>query len=291
MPVPVPGTVAEALRRSTVQIRSEEDKAEGNGSGAILADDQVVTNAHVVRGGNLRVESWDGRTLPVSVKKLDHHRDLALLAVSGLKGTPVSLGDSDQLRAGTPVVAVGNPLGFVGAVSSGIVHSVGRAALGGYGRSPFASLSWVCADVRLAPGNSGGPLARFDGQVIGINTMVASGGLAFAVPSRAVQTFLTRSSQARSLGVTVRPVEWRQGELGMLILELAPGGAAEGASLLPGDILVAADDRRFHDLDDLSAAIDRTSGGILKLEFYRGGRDTMRQVAVQLQAERVRSAA
>ena len=291
MPVPVPGTVAEALRRSTVRIRSADDKAEGNGSGAILADDQVITNAHVVRGGNLRVESWDGRTLSVNIKKIDHRRDLALLAVPGLRGTAVSLGDSDQLRAGTPVVAVGNPLGFVGAVSSGIVHSVGRAVLDGYGKSPFAGLSWVCADVRLAPGNSGGPLAKFDGQVIGINTMVISGGLAFAVPSRAVQTFLARSDHAQSLGVTVRPIEWKRGELGMLILELAPGGAAEAASLLPGDILVAAGDRHFQYLDDLSAAIDRASDGILRLEFYRGGHDTIRRVAVQLQSERIRSAA
>lgn len=176
MPIPVPGSVAEALRKQTVHIQVGRGRGRSAGSGVIIGPERVITNAHVVRGQNLRVEAWDGPDLSASCLKLDVHRDLALLSAPGLRAEPACLRDSDGLRAGTAVFAVGNPLGFVGAVSSGIVHAIGS----------LAGLAWIQADLRLAPGNSGGPLADFHGQVLGINTMVMSGGLALAVPSRAV---------------------------------------------------------------------------------------------------------
>jgi serine protease Do len=186
------------------------------------------------------------------------------------------------------VVAIGNPLGFVGALSSGVVHSVGRIGVTG----PNGGTSdWICADLRLAPGNSGGPLADFQGQVVGINTMVASGGLAFAIPSRAVQRFLARPAAPPALGVMIRPVRLRSGQIGMLILELIPGGAAQAASLLPGDILIAADERRLQHPDDLSIALEECSSALLRLEFYRGGQETVRQVVAKLEFQKVRSAA
>lgn len=218
----------------------------------------------------MSVESWEGKTLPASLIKIDRRRDLALLAVANLDAPAAALGDSGRLQAGTPVIAVGNPLGFSGAVSSGIVHAGGGA-------------SWIYADVRLAPGNSGGPLADFCGEVVGINTMIVAGGLALAIPSRAVQSFLNRAAAPPvSLGVVVRPVRLRNGGTGMLILELVPNGAAENASLLPGDILLGSADSRFGTVDDLQTAIDRAPAGLLPIDFYRAGQQILRRVSVRL---------
>ncbi len=189
MAIPVPGRIAEALRKSTVQVRSGRGHREGNGSGVVIAPEQIVTNAHVMQGERPMVESWEGKTVGATLIKLDQRRDLALLAVPGFDGAPATLGDSSLLRPGTPVLAIGNPLGFIGALSSGVVHSVGRPP---WDFRPYAGSDWICADLRLAPGNSGGPLADFFGHVMGINTMVASGGLALAIPSRVVQAFLSR---------------------------------------------------------------------------------------------------
>ena len=291
MPIPVPGRVAEGLRRSTVEIRSGERMRQGNGSGAVIGPDQVITNAHVLRGGSLSITSlsitsWEGKVVGASVLKIDQRRDLALLSSPGLNAPPASLGDSDALRSGTPIFAIGNPLGFVGAVSSGIVHAVGTL-----GPCFLGGLSWIQADLRLAPGNSGGPLANFQGHIIGINTMITSGGLALAAPSRAVQTFLARKGSPLQLGVVLRPVRVHSRELGMLILEIRSGAAAEAASLLPGDILIAADDRRFQSADDLQAAIEGTQGGLLRIDFYRGDHATIRRVVVKLQPERAQNAA
>jgi serine protease Do len=288
MPIPVPGRVAEALRRSTVQIRSGQGYRQGNGSAVALARDQVITNAHVVQAdvnqkGHLSLESYEGNVVSGSIVKIDRRRDLALLAAPGLEAFPASLGDSDVLRVGTPIIAVGNPMGFVGAVSTGIVHSIGPAG-------PVSGLPWIHADLHLAPGNSGGPLADLQGQIVGINTMIVAGGLALAIPSRAVQSFLTRTTSQWSLGVVVRPVSLKN-RIGMMILELIVGGAAERASLLPGDILVAGNERRFRFLDDLQDAIDQSPGAILHLEFYRAGQEKLRKVVVRLLPESATQAA
>ena len=281
MPIPVPGSVAEALRRSTVQIQVGRGGTRGGGSGVVIGDGRVITNAHVIHSKSIQVEPWSGRAAAASCIKIDGGRDLALLSAPGLEASAATLRDSGAVRAGTPVFAVGNPMGFVGAVSSGVVHALG--ALGG--------VAWIQADLRLAPGNSGGPLADFHGQVIGINTMIVSGGLALAIPSRAVQAFLDRPSARGRLGITVRPVEFEGGKLGVMILELEPDSAAERASLLPGDILSAANGSELQSLDDLQAAIDDASGSVLKLQFRRGGQRALRQVAVRLEAERIANAA
>jgi serine protease Do len=284
MAIPVPGRIVEALRRSTLQIQSGNAREQGSGSGVVLPDNQVITNAHVLRGKQSMVESWEGKRLGGTVLRIDRRRDLALLHVPGLDAPPVVLGDSDQLRVGSPVVAVGNPLGFIGAVSSGIVHAIGPAVeLGG--------LNWIQADIRLAPGNSGGVLADFQGRMIGINTMVLGNGLALAVPSRAVQRFLTRPQDGRSLGAVLRPVRVSRNEFGMIILKIIAGGAAEQASLLPGDILVGGNGTRFRFVDDLAAAIEQAPDLLLHLEFYRGAQNALRHVTVKLLPEQVATAA
>jgi serine protease Do len=282
MPMPVPGSVAEELRKRTVQVQVGSGRARSGGSGVVIGHERVITNAHVADEELALVEAWDGGVVEARCLKLDRRRDLALLAAPGLKAEAATWGDSDRLRAGTAVFAVGNPLGFVGAVSSGVVHGVGPLVGG---------LAWVQADLRLAPGSSGGPLADFHGQVVGINAMVVSGGLALAIPSQSVQSFLRRAKAGWSLGVVVRPVEMKSGKLGILVLEVSDGGAAAGASLLPGDILTGGNERVFRSMDDLQLAMDGAADGVLRLDFRRGGEQRLRQVVVRLRPEQVPNAA
>lgn len=274
--IPAFGEIGESLRRSTVQIR--EGRGSG-GSGVIWnTAGLIVTNAHVARRQKMTVELWDGRTYEAELSSRDSRRDLASLNVSARQLSAATTGNSDRLRAGELVIAVGNPLGFTGALSTGVVHMTGP--LTGLGRRP-----WVQAAIRLAPGNSGGPLADAMGRVVGINTMVVSGGLALAVPVNTVQKFLT-SKPPVELGVTVQPVRLpaRRG-MGLLVLEVATGSPAENASLKQGDVLVAANGRQFASPEDLADAIEATSGAAISLEFMRGERDRKREVSVRLDSK------
>ena len=275
------GEVIEKLRRSTVQVRAHRN---GSGSGVIWsAAGSIVTNAHVVehagRTGAAEVELWDGRRLRAKITKKDRRRDLAMLQVEALELPAVSIGDSNALRTGEFVIAVGNPLGFTGAASTGVVHHL----------KPD---SWVVSQLRLAPGNSGGPLANARGEVVGINTMIG-GGLAFAIPSQAVVDFLqTASSRQTGLGVVVRPVlvESAGRQLGMIVLEVIPDSPADRASILQGDILVGVGGKTFRSVQDLGHAIYENSGGVLELRFRRGANKNIRTVTTQMNPASVRAA-
>lgn len=175
--------VAAALRYSTVQVRSRRT---GVGSGVIWDSGLVITNAHVVRGSRATVELSDGRVLDAVCTVRDAHQDLAALEVAAVDNRAATIGNSDTLRVGQLVLAVGNPLGIVGALTTGIIHAIAP-------KDAFSK--WVQADVRLAPGNSGGPLADAQGRVIGINTLIA-GGVALAVPSNVVDRFVRRGVEA-----------------------------------------------------------------------------------------------
>lgn len=257
------GEVAERLRRSTVQVFSQG--ARGGGSGVIWkSDGLILTNAHVARSSESQVELWNGRRLDARVTSIDSRRDLAALRVigAGLDLAAAIPGDSSTLRPGELAIAVGSPLGFAGAVSTGVIHSIGP--LEGMGRQ-----GWIRADLQLAPGNSGGPLADAQGRVVGINTAIVH-GLGVAVPSNAAVEFVRRGARP-SLGVVLRPAR-----LGLEILKVEPGGAAAGASLREGDILLGS-------FDDLSDALD-SGRDVLRLRFFRGGIERVREVFVPLSA-------
>src|SRR5258708_8259779 len=189
------GEIAEHLRRSTVLIHAG---SRGNGSGVIWTSDGIiVTNAHVARNSALRVQLWDGRDLRAEMMSRDPRRDLALLHINGEDLPAARPGDSSQVRPGELAIAIGNPMGFVGALTTGVIHAVG--SLRGLG-----SQTWVQASVRLAPGNSGGPLADAGGRVIGVNTLVA-GRLALAIPSNAVRDFLPGGTPPPRLVIPAPP--------------------------------------------------------------------------------------
>src|SRR4051812_43144781 len=155
------GEIAEQLRRSTVLVHTG---GRGSGSGVIWSvDGVIVTNAHVARGPQTSVQLWDGREFSASIALRDPRRDLAELRIEAANLPAAAVADSSQVRAGELAIAIGNPLGFVGALTTGVIHAVGP--IRGLG-----SESWVQANVRLAPGNSGGPLADASGRVIGLNS-------------------------------------------------------------------------------------------------------------------------
>jgi len=277
------GEVAEALRRSTVQVVSGSGRTRGTGSGVIWSEaGTVITNAHVALHDGARVQLWDGRTIEAQVAARDGRGDLAMLKVEASGLHAVRWRDSRSLRPGELVLAVGNPLGFVGAPTTGVVHAAG--AVNGLGRG-----RWVQAAIRLAPGNSGGPLADAEGRVVGINTMIVPGGVALAIPSDMVVEFLKRGSRP-ALGVVVRAAADPVRGAGLLVLELIRGGAAENASLLPGDLLVSANGRRLQSIDDLGDVLDGSNGGLLKIGFLRGDSRQPRAVSVRFAVSRAEAA-
>jgi serine protease Do len=279
MAVPGFGEIAEQLRRSTVLVTAN---GRGAGSGIIWSNDGlVVTNAHVVRGSRVQVQLWDGREFEAQIRSRDPRRDLAQLRVDATNLPAAFPADSSQVRSGELAIAIGNPLGFVGALATGVIHAVGP--LRGLGPQ-----SWVQADVRLAPGNSGGPLADAQGRIIGVNTMVA-GRLALAIPSNEVRDFLSGDAAKAWLGVTVHPVLIPRSSkgsktFGLVILEVEPGSAAECASLLPGDILLGGDEKSFTALEDLELALRGANPRKLRIEFLRGDYAKVRRVTVQLES-------
>jgi serine protease Do len=170
--------LAATLARSTVEVRL---LGRGAGAGAAVGagvvwhgDGLILTNAHVARG-HVSVVLSDRRVLSARLVARDVERDLAALVVDATGLPAAEIGNSSALRVGELVVAVGNPLGLVRALSAGLVHAVGPRA--------------IQADLRLAPGNSGGPLADASGRVVGLNAMIV-GGLAVAVPSNEARRFV-----------------------------------------------------------------------------------------------------
>jgi serine protease Do len=271
------GEIAERLRRSTVLIHSG---SRGAGSGVIWSEEGiVVTNAHVIRGSRMVVQLWDGREFEAEVRSRDPRRDLAQLHIDAANLPAASAADSSELRPGELAIAIGNPLGFVGALATGVIHGVGP--LRGLGPQ-----TWVQANVRLAPGNSGGPLAKADGRIVGINTMIA-GGLALAIPSNAVRDFLSAGPANAWRGVTVHPALFPRTAnatrtFGLVVLEVEPGSPADLASLLPGDILLGTEEKTFSTIEDLSLALQGGGPRVLRVEFLRGDYSKIRRVAVQL---------
>ena len=269
------GDVAEKLRRSTVHVSAGR---RGQGSGIIVSPDgTVVTNAHVAALGRVEVQLWDGTRSPADLLWSDRGRDLAILHVSK-SGLPAAvLADSDRLRVGELVIAVGNPFGFIGALTTGVIHAIGRVPNLG----PF---KWIQADVQLAPGNSGGPLANARGEVVGVNTMIA-GGVGLAIPSNSVSRLLTRGPSHAPLGVVIRPVQITvrgRARLGLAILEVGKDGAAERASLMPGDVLIGVEGSNLEAIEDFERALDGTGERVVRLQFVRGNPANIRTVAVRL---------
>ena len=268
----------EDAQQSVVQVRSG---SRGAGAGVIWdANGLVLTNDHVVAGRrtgvDVRVVLPGSRSFDADVAGRSGSPDLALLRLrevpSDLRAAPV--GDSDALRVGELVYAVGHPWGRLGAVTAGIVSGLGAAR--GPGGGP--STRYVQSDVALAPGNSGGPLLNAGGEVVGINAMIF-GRLALSIPSNAVSAWVAGTGRPRPrLGIRVLPVELpasirREGieGSGLMIAAVEGGGPADRAGLLVGDVLIGAADEPLADVESLVQTVARAESSVI-LRVMRGGK-------------------
>jgi S1-C subfamily serine protease len=263
--------VAEAVSPSVANLqvrrRTRRGPAVGAGSGvAISPDGFLITSAHVVEGSrNGTADFSDGSEISVSLVGADPLSDLAVLRADGGELVPAPLGDAGELRVGQLVVAIGNPQGFAGSVTAGVVSGLGRSLPVGARGGPRRLVENVIqTDAALNPGNSGGALVDGSGQVVGINTAVAGIGLGLAVPindaTRAIISALIRDGRVRraQLGAAVAPrplppaAAQRLNRRGALaVVQVIEGSAAERAGLRRGDLLVELDGEPVADATDL----------------------------------------
>lgn len=271
------GDLAERLRASLAVVQSADAHTRGGGSGTIWTSDGVIiTNHHVVPTDGARVTLWDGRDLDARVIARDAERDLVALRVDAQGLSALPMGDPSALRVGEMVFASGNPLGQRGVVTAGIVHRLGDGP-------------HITADIRLAPGNSGGPLVDAQGRLLGINAMIA-GGLGVAISVQAVVDLLAGVSPRPRLGVVMTAVvlpervsaSLASGQTtGLLVLEVHPHSIAEAGDLRAGDILLALDGQPLADPGDVAYHLHRrVVGQILEVTLLRAGQPLTRSVTV-----------
>ena len=294
--------VAAQVLPSVVSVEVAAASGGGEGTGVVVREDGLImTNNHVVAGaaagGSLRVTFNDGTTAPASLVGRDPVTDIAILRAEDVSGlTPATLGRSADLAPGQQVVAIGSPLGLQGTVTSGIISAVNRPVrTGGDGGAETAStvIDAVQTDAAINPGNSGGPLVNLRGEVVGINSAIAtlgagvggrsgSIGLGFAIPidqARAIATELVDSGTAThaQLAVTVTDATAAGGPegttgSGAVIADVTPGGAADAAGLRAGDVVTRVGDRRLEGADSLIAAIrSHRPGDEVALSYRRDG--------------------
>ncbi|MHB8614346.1 MAG: S1C family serine protease, partial [Candidatus Dormibacteraceae bacterium] len=259
----------------------------GAGSAVVIsADGFLVTSAHVVaQGGSASASFLDGTEYDVDVVGADPLSDLAVARARGATIEPVRIGNADQLRVGQLVVAVGNPLGFSGSVTSGVVSGLGRslATADGNGHRRFIE-DVIQTDAALNPGNSGGALADWQARLIGVNTAVAGMGLGLAVPmnrtTEAILSALMRNGRVRRayLGIAggtralPPPVAQKLGrKAGVEVQEVVAGSPAADAKLQGGDVIVSVGDVSVAKAGDLQRLmVEARIGSKVPLSILRG---------------------
>jgi serine protease Do len=286
-------TVARDLAPSVANLRVTRRlrggrTAMGGGSAVVITPDGfLVTSAHVVEGSRSGSASFvDGREMRFAVVGADPLSDIAVLRAGAEDLAPARLGDASELRVGQLVVAIGNPHGYAGSVTAGVVSALGRSLPVGRRGGPRRMVENVVqTDAALNPGNSGGALVDGSGRVVGINTAVAGVGLGLAVPindatRRIVSTLMADGRVRRAwLGVAVgpRPLPPRvAGRLGrgsaVEVIEVVDGSPADRAGLHPEDLLVELDGVRLEGADDLQRmmTVERI-GAAVKATVVREG--------------------
>jgi len=303
--------VAAKVVPSVVMLETDLGKQSEEGSGIVLSGDGLIlTNNHVVaaagaarRGGGeapkTTVTFSDGRTAPFTVLGADPTSDIAVVRVQGTSGlSPISLGSSANLRVGQPVVAVGSPLGLEGTVTTGIVSALNRpVSTTGESSNQNTVLDAIQTDAAINPGNSGGALVNMSGQLVGVNSAIAtlgsesgpeaqsgSIGLGFAIPVDqakriADELINTGTATHASLGVQVTS---DKATPGAKVVEVVPDGAAAGAGVPSGAVVTRVDDRPINSADALVAAVRSRAPGEKVNLTYLDPTGTTRTVQVTL---------
>lgn len=275
---------------------------DGQGTGFILdKEGHILTNYHVIANAQrVEVTLYNRKTVQATVIGQDRHHDLAIIKIDSPGVTPVTLGDSRTLQVGMKVFAIGNPFGLSGTMTRGIVSSI-RSVRGPSGDSIDEAIQ---TDAAINPGNSGGPLLNSKGEVIGINSMIFTGGaeqsagIGFAIPintAKAVLNDLVNFGRVRrpSLGISGLPIGPELAEqmglaadYGILVMQVVPGGAAERAGLkggneramlgntpilLGGDLIVSIDGEAVEEMQDLSSVMNKhKAGDAVTVTVFRG---------------------
>jgi S1-C subfamily serine protease len=284
--------VAQRLAPSVANLRVTRQTRGGHvpagaGSAVVLTPDGfLLTSAHVVAGPGRRGRATfpHGRELSFRVLGMDRLSDLALLRADGDDLVPAVLGDADRLRVGQLVVAIGNPNGFAGSVTAGVVSALGRSLPARAGRTVRYIDNVIQTDAALNPGNSGGALVDSTARVVGISTAVAGVGLGLAVPinstTRGIVGALMRDGRVRRayLGIAggPRPLPPRaRGELsrrnGVEVVDVTPGGPAQRAGLRVEDLIVELGAEVVQGVEDLQRILTvETIGRSLAARVVRG---------------------
>ena len=291
---------------------------EGQGSGFVIdKDGHILTNYHVIADARqVEVTLHNRKKYKAAVVGTDQAHDLAVIQIKAPDLVPAVLGDSHSLQVGQKVYAIGNPFGFAGTMTRGIVSSIRPV------REPNGATidEAIQTDAAINPGNSGGPLMNWHGEVIGINTMILSSvgqnsGVGFAIPintAKAVLNDLMTLGRVRrpALGVRTIPITPElaaeiglAADYGLLIVQVIPGGAAEQAGLhggtekaylgntlimLGGDLIVAIDDQKVEDQDDLAQIMNsHRAGDTVRITIFRGKKKMEFNVALTEAREQV----
>ncbi|MFI5909540.1 S1C family serine protease [Dactylosporangium sp. NPDC051541] len=259
------GGVAEAVLPSVVDIST----GEAEGSGVIMtADGQVITNNHVVAGATkLTVTFSTGKTASASVVGTDPAGDIAVIKIQNVSGlTPAKFGDSDALRVGDTVLAVGSPLGLQGSVTAGIVSALHRTIEGEQGGKSIADA--IQTDAAINPGNSGGALVNLKGEVVGINTAIATAGensgnigVGFAISANRARTSADQLAKGGKVSHPYLGVQLTDGTNGALIGGVVAGGPADKAGLKTGDLVTKFGSAAVTDATSLINAVQGAKAG------------------------------
>jgi S1-C subfamily serine protease len=283
-------TAAARLIPSVASLRVERRSGGwGGGAGSAVAftpDGFLVTNAHVVAGAERGTATFvDGDELEFEVIGRDPLSDLAVVRTTGGDLDAAPLGDAARLRVGQLVVAIGNPLGFGGSVTAGVVSALGRSLAARDGQASRLVENVIQTDAALNPGNSGGALADVRGRVVGINTAVAGVGLGLAVPidagTRQILATLMHDGRVRRaylgiVGGTRRlpaPLAARLGRTaGLEVVQLLDGSPAAAAGVRAGDVIVSLDGRPIAGVGDLQRSlVGDLVGRAVELTIERDG--------------------
>jgi putative serine protease PepD len=269
------------------------------GSGFVVsADGYVVTNAHVIDGANaVEVKIGDGDTLDAKVVGVDRSTDIALLKVAAPKAlAPLTLASSDGVQVGDPTYAIGNPYGLSRTLTTGVVSALHRSIESPNG---YAITGVLQTDAAINPGNSGGPLLDGKGEVVGVNSQIATSstsadgssggnvGIGFAVPSDTVsrvveQLRTTGSAKHAYLGVgTADASSGAEDGVGATVASVADGGPAADAGLRAGDVITRIGDTPVTDTEVMGAAVDaHDPGEQVEVRYTRGGEERTAKVAL-----------
>ena len=278
---------------------------EGSGSGIIISPDgYIVTNNHVVKNAtSVKVGLYDKRTFDAKVVGTDPLTDLAVIKIDAKNLPAAYLGDSDSLKVGQWVMAIGNPLSLTSTVTAGIVSALGRGHLGLI-KSSYGVEDYIQTDAAINPGNSGGALVDLSGAVIGVNSAIAASsggtyiGYGFAIPINMVKSvakeLIAHGKVNRGyIGVQIGDVDDAMAKSiglnkpeGVIIQGLVKGGAASKADIKAGDVILKVDGKSVNAPNELQSMIASMSAGtVVHLTLFRDGKEITRSVKLKAREE------